>query len=104
MVPGLLLSIGLFVGVTPTAGTAPEADRMAYEAVRDKLGRDPQAHVRLALWCERNGLETERVKHLALAVLIDPRNAAARGLLGLVAFRGRWEHPEAISVEVSTDE
>ena len=49
-------------------------------------GHDADAHVRLALWCEQHGMTAERMKHLATAVLYDPSNALARGLMGLVAF------------------
>ena len=51
---------------------------------KGKAGKDPQAQVKLALWCEAHGMNGERVKHLAQAVLSDPKNAwTARGLLGL---------------------
>src|SRR3954463_15059136 len=103
MVSAILIGIGL-MGTAP-AGEAPtDVDRAAYEDARGKVGRDPEAHVRLALWCERHGLEAERIKHLSLAVLHDPKHVTARGLLGLVAFRGHWEHPEAVSAEVQSDE
>jgi hypothetical protein len=86
------------------AGTAIEPDaRAAYEAARARAGRDADAHVRLALWCEAHGLEAERLKHLAIAVLADPAHATARGLMGLVAFRGGWRSPEAVSVQVGSD-
>jgi tetratricopeptide (TPR) repeat protein len=71
--------------VPPTA-----SDRALYEAVRAKAGHDPAAHVKLALWCEAHGLTAERLKHLAEAISIDSTNVTARGLLGLVAYRGRW--------------
>ena len=74
----------------------PEA-MAAYEAARARAGRDADAHVRLALWCEAHGLEAERLKHLAIAVLADPSHATARGLMGLVAYRGDWRSPEAVS-------
>ena len=85
-----------------TPATAP--DLKAYEAARDALGRGSDAHVKLALWCEAHGLSAERVKHLALAVLTDPRNAAARGLMGLVDYHGRWASPEIVSDQVKADE
>ena len=75
----------------------------AYEAARAKAGRDADAHVRLALWCESHGLEAERLKHLAIAVLADPSHATARGLMGLVAYRGGWRSPEAVSAQVGSD-
>jgi hypothetical protein len=71
---------------------------------RARAGRDPAAHVKLALWCEAHGLSAERMKHLAIAVLTDPKNATARGLMGLVDFRGRWERPEAVSAKIQSDE
>ena len=56
------------------------------------------------LWCEAHGLTAERAKHLALAVLSDPAHATARGLMGLVAYHGRWERPETISNKIKADE
>ncbi len=53
-------------------------------------GKGPEAHVRLALWCERHGLQDERVRNLALAVSERPDDAQARGLLGMVKVDGRW--------------
>jgi hypothetical protein len=76
----------------------------AYQQARDKVGRDADAHASLALWCESQGLSSERQKHLTIAVLTDPAHARARGLLGLVAFRGRWQLPEEIRKELRADE
>jgi RNA polymerase sigma factor (sigma-70 family) len=72
-------------------------------ASRAEAGRDPDGHVRLALWCEARGLTAERLKHLAMAVLGDPRNATARGLLGLVSYRGHWLKPEAVADRMRSD-
>ncbi len=58
----------------------PPADLSAYESARAKVGKDANAHVRLALWCEEHGLSAERVKHLALAVAQDPANGLARAI------------------------
>src|SRR5207248_3421788 len=79
------------------------ADRTAYESAQKKAGRDAEAHVRLALWCEAHGLAAERMKHLALAVLYDPTHALARGLMGLVAHRGKWASPEDVGQQIRTD-
>jgi hypothetical protein len=103
MISVLVLGIGL-LGAGAPEETSPDADRAVYEAARDKIGRDPEAHVRLALWCERHGLQAERLKHLTLAVLNDPKNATARGLLGMVDFRGRWKDPESVIANVKSDE
>jgi hypothetical protein len=87
------------------AGVRADPEAMtAYEAARARAGRDADAHVRLALWCEAHGLEAERLRHLAIAVLADPSHAAARGLLGLVAHRGGWRSPEAVSLQIGSDE
>jgi len=79
------------------------ADHSVYESARVKAGRDAAAHVRLALWCESHGLAAERMKHLALAVLYDPSNALARGLMGLVAYRDRWGTPENVGQQIQAD-
>ena len=79
------------------------ADRAAYETARKAAGHDAKAQVRLALWCEAHGLSAERMKHLALAVLYDPSNALARGLMGLVGDRGKWERPEVVSRRIGDD-
>jgi hypothetical protein len=79
-------------------------DHKTYQALKHKAGKDPQAQVKLALWCEAHGLDAERIKHLAQAVLADPRNVTARGLLGLVGFGGRWESPEDVRKRLSEDE
>jgi hypothetical protein len=90
---------------TETARSASTTNALAaYNNQKAKAGADADPHVRLALWCERNGLENERLKHLAIAVLKDPANASARGLLGLVAFRGQWQSPEAIRAALTADE
>ncbi len=84
------------VMVNAGAGDDPAAsvpgrtpDRTAYEAARKAAGQDAAANVRLALWCEQHGMTAERMKHLATAVLYDPSNGLARGLMGLVARGGQ---------------
>ena len=75
--------------------------RPAYEQARKDAGRDAAAHVRLALWCESHGMSAERMKHLAMAVLYDPSNALARGLMGLVAYQGQVGHARRTSASRS---
>jgi tetratricopeptide (TPR) repeat protein len=79
------------------------ADRAVYESAAAKAGRDAEAHVHLALWCEAHGLTAERIKHLGLAVLYDPLNALARGLSGLVEYQGRWQRPDEVAKAVQDD-
>ncbi len=83
LTPALVLAWGL-VAAGPDAPPLLQADPTpaelaAYEAGRAAAGKSPAAQVKLALWCEAHGLKAERVRHLALAVLADPANAAARG-------------------------
>ena len=78
-------------------------DLAGYQAAQSKVGRDADAQVRLALWCEAHGLTAERLKHLSLAVLYDPTNALARGLMGLVAYHGKWDRPDVVGQQIQND-
>jgi len=89
--------------VEPPGSADPEAIA-AYRDMAAKAGRGAEVQVRLALWCDAHGLEAERVKHLALAVLTSPENATARGLLGLVNYAGRWQPPQEVAARVKADE
>ena len=80
------------------------ADRKVYEAVRVKAGKDPAALVKLSLWCEAHGLSAERARHLMEAIGIDPGNVAARGLLGLVSYRGEWLSPDDVRGKRTSDQ
>jgi hypothetical protein len=101
---GIAMGALLIVCAGLLAASAPAADVLSdYRKAEAAVGRDPDAHVRLALWCEANGLEAERGKHLALAVLHDPSHASARGLMGLVTYGNRWRRPEAVAEKVKSD-
>src|SRR5205823_3155479 len=89
---------------SPLPAEIAPVDRVAYEEAKSRAGRDPDANVRLALWCEANGLQAERLEHLARAVQSDPSNAAARGLLGMVAYRGQWKQPEDVAASARSDD
>jgi hypothetical protein len=106
MFSAILVSVAC-VGWDPTVGVAgaqvEPAVMATYEAARAKAGRNADAHVRLALWCESHGLPAERWKHLAIAVLTDPAHATARGLMGLVEYQGGWRSPEAVSARIGSD-
>lgn len=101
-----LVCAGLFVTAGAGAGAesaalepqlSPKAAALAeYKALKAKAGNKAEDHVRLALWCESQGLQAERLGHLAKAMLIEPGNGLARGLAGLVQFRGRWLTPMAV--------
>lgn len=102
MLPAILVGFAL-LAAGPAGETPAPAELAAYEAAKVGAGRDSDAQVRLALWCEAHGLQAERIRHLALAVLNDPSHATARGLMGLVAYRGRWQRPEAVGDKVKAD-
>jgi hypothetical protein len=79
------------------------SDRVAYKAAAAKADKNSAAHVQLALWCEAHGMTDERIKHLNLAVSFDPSNTLAQGLLGMVAFHGKWGKPEQVKREIQID-
>ena len=84
MIIAALLCTGLLAADT-SPSKAPSADDFKlYQTAKAQTGRDADAHVRLALWCEAHGLDAERLEQLALAILADPQHAVARGLMGLV--------------------
>ena len=104
MVHAILLCCALFAdGGKPAETTPTAADRATYEAAVANAGKNAAAHVQLALWCEAHGFTDERVKHLALAASLDPSNALARGLLGLMAFQRKWAKPDQVEQEIQSD-
>lgn len=105
MTQALILACALIASDSTASNSAiPQpTDREAYQAARAKAGRDPDANVRLALWCEAHGLDAERLKHLSLAVLADPKHASARALLGMVSQDGRWGRPDSVADRLKAD-
>ncbi len=99
-----LLGCVFWAAIDPPLAEAPAAgDLAAYREARSRAGHDADAQVKLALWCEAHELTAERIKHLSLATLIDPANTAARGLLGLISYQGKWQRPDQVSHDVTTD-
>src|SRR5262249_13705723 len=80
----------------PPADSFPNAGLATYHAEREKAGKTAADQIRLALWCESHDLPAERIKHLVLAIAYDPSNALARGLMGLVGYRGQWKNPDRV--------
>ena len=97
----VLLVASALLGIEPANPAVVVRD--SYEAALAEVDRGADAQVRLALWCEAHGLQAERLKHLMLAVLKEPGHPLARGLLGLVAYEGRWRRPEAVGAAVAED-
>ena len=89
MFSALILAATLGAFSDEAAPAQPKPDLAAYNEATAKAGKTADAQVRLALWCEAHGMTAERLKHLSLAVLYDPTNALARGLMGLVAYHGK---------------
>jgi hypothetical protein len=79
-------------------------DQADYRSAAARAGQDAGAHLKLAVWCEAHGMDAERLKHLATALAIDPQNAAARGLMGLVSVGGKWLPPQKVGETVKSDE
>ena len=92
----------LSVAGTPETTPSPEV-RQQYQEQQAHAGRTPDDQVRLALWCEAHGLQAERLRHLARAVLTDPAHATARGLMGLVEYGGKWQAPDSVADRVKAD-
>ncbi len=97
MTRAAILGISLMAALGARAGAADEGALAEYRGRAARAAGDADSQRKLALWCERNGLEPERVKHLGRAMLADPTNPTARGLLGLVASDGAWRRPEALA-------
>jgi tetratricopeptide (TPR) repeat protein len=98
-----VLLICAMIGQNGTPAPGAPADFKAYEAAKGNAGRNANAHVELALWCEAHGLTRERTEHLAQAVALEPRNVIARGLMGLVAYQGKWERAQDVEKQVQSD-
>ncbi len=100
MLSVVLMAVGSIVGLVDTP---PQADPAEYARLKAVTPRDAESQVKLALWCEAHGLESERVRHLAIAVLSDPSNALARGLMGLVEVQGKWKRPDDVAKSIKND-
>jgi tetratricopeptide (TPR) repeat protein len=56
-------------------------------------------HVRLGLWCEKNGLKAEALAHFTTALQLNPHNETTWRHLGYVQHHGRWMSHEQIAAE-----
>ena len=92
MVYATLLCWAMLGDQNASAASAP-SDLAAYQAAQKAAGRDANAQVRLALWCEAHGLTAERVKHLGLAVLSDPSNMLRVGFWAWSITKGNGSGP-----------
>ncbi len=98
MVCVLILGMALLatepVQVAPPPRQTPKAPQPAllaeYNAQRDKAPNTADAHWKLGLWCERNGLKDQAQVEFLTVTHLDPRREAAWKKLGLVKHEGRW--------------
>src|SRR4051812_42741953 len=102
MLAAMLCSVVL--AADPDNRTPSAEELRGFRAAEAKAGRDASAHVKLALWCEARGMTAERIKHLALAIMSDPSNAAARGLMGFVQDGDAWRRPEDVAERARSDQ
>ena len=93
---GLILTCGLVCADDLPAVAAPAADatREIYRRAAAQTGKNADAQVKLALWCESHGLSGERMKHLALAVLYDPPMRWHAGSWAWSATRASGRRPD----------
>ena len=54
---------------------------------------DADARFELGLWCEKQGLEQEALKHFGETIELSPDHVKARAKLGYVKTAGGWEIP-----------
>lgn len=98
-----LLFCTLLLGAELPAISQQGVDLPAYTAAKTRAGSDADLNVRLALWCESHGMDAERLQHLSAALRANPAQATARGLLGLVSYRGDWRTPDAVARQAEAD-
>lgn len=68
-----------------------------YRVRRARMEPTADEHWRLALWCERHGLNAEARAHATAVTRLDPARDAAWKRLGYERWRGRWRTPEQIA-------
>jgi hypothetical protein len=103
MIGTLVLAATCAIAVPEGAKSANEGVFKEYEVAARSVGRSVDANLKLALWCEEHGLMPERERHLAMVVVADPNNAAARGLLGQVFKDGKWRNTKEIAARIQDD-
>lgn len=89
-------------GVADPALEAKQAEALAkYNELRPKARQNAAEQWKLALWCEKNGLEPEAMVHLAAVVRLDPKRSAAWKKLGFKKHGSRWMTDAQIAEEAA---
>jgi hypothetical protein len=97
------VTIGLLVAAVGFADGPKPSTLEAYRDRAAKCGPSPVAQIQLALWCEQNGLERQKVEHLARALRVDPDHPVARALLGQVRHREGWETSDRAAEDIRAE-
>jgi hypothetical protein len=71
------------------AAAATNPARAQYKSLRSAAPASPGAHLELARWCRRNGLEEESRLHWMTLLTYQPQNSEALRALGVRWFNGR---------------
>ena len=77
--------------------TRPEA--LQYEHLRRRSPDTVEGHWALAEWCQKQGLEQERERHLKRIIELDPDHVPARHALGYSQVQGEWKTQEQHMLE-----
>ena len=71
-----------------------------YDGLNAKVAETADAHWKMSLWCEKNGLTSEAAKHLGHVIRLDPSREAAWKKLGFKKQDGRWMTEEQIAEDL----
>ena len=83
-----------------SATTPAEADALArYNGMMEKPPKDGAGHMKMAAWCEENGLRPEAYFHYGRVIELDPKRDAAWQKLGFKKVAGRWMTADQIAAD-----
>jgi hypothetical protein len=71
---------------------------------RAKTADRADAQLKLAVWCEQNGLEQQATAHFHQVLRLDPSKEIARKHLGFKKVGGHWVKPEKVALQKQEDE
>jgi len=63
---------------------------MEYEQLLPRVPNNAEGHTKMADWCQKNRLRSERFFHLEKVLGFEPNNEPARHALGYSRVEGRW--------------
>lgn len=104
MISTIIIAVAIVAADAPAASKADlDEARIAYKKKVATVDRVSESQVNLALWCERRGLGVEKIKHLTIALSLDPSNTRAHGLLKHVREGKQWIPLERARDEIMSD-